>query len=440
MQEDLSTYWTPPLYFMYSNGTSVMLEQEGGMLAYYLLYGDDVTEFPQGFQMIAGNPNRRNFTCQTPEPPKSDWSGYEVTQPALQQKALGFNCLNYAEAAEPSLGRHGLPTKDFIDANCPDGLRLELFFPSCWNGKDATSPDHKSHMAYPSLVNGGDCPAGYPIRTASIFFETIWNTAAFKGEDGQFVVSMGDPTGYGYHGDFMAGWQPNHLQAAINTCTNPSGEVSDCPLFTLNSDDQMGQCTFPQPSQLDNQNAAGPMNGLPGGCTVQSGPEQATPPESSDSGSSSASSSFAPASSLASASSASASLAVSSPTTQPQSAALSYSASSTGDLIMADAAITGSPSALTTQATAQSSPSPSPSSSSSDDVEAAAVPAITPVPSPAQGSTTTFTSSGILYNVLIEETTSIVTASAPASDAPARKRHVHAHEHRRRRAGFGEHY
>lgn len=103
--------------------------------------------------MISGDTDRRNFTCAVPEPPKSLWSGFELTQPALQQKALGFNCLNYGGTPEPSLGRHYLPDKSFIDANCPDGLRLELMFPSCWNGKDTDSPDHRSHVvSRPPLI------------------------------------------------------------------------------------------------------------------------------------------------------------------------------------------------------------------------------------------------------------------------------------------------
>ena len=32
--QDHSAYWTPPLYFQYSNGTTVMVPQVGGMLAY----------------------------------------------------------------------------------------------------------------------------------------------------------------------------------------------------------------------------------------------------------------------------------------------------------------------------------------------------------------------------------------------------------------------
>jgi len=68
-------------------------------------------------------------------------------------------------------------------------------FPSCWNGKDLDSADHKSHMAYPNLVMSGDCPSGFETRTPSLFYETIWNTYAYNGVEGEFVLSNGDPTG-----------------------------------------------------------------------------------------------------------------------------------------------------------------------------------------------------------------------------------------------------
>jgi Domain of unknown function (DUF1996) len=170
-------------------------------LSYYLLYpnaGDSkVTAFPAGFQMIAGDTNQRNFTLPVPDPPKSEWASdpEQSSQAALRQKALGFNCLNYAIAPEGSLYRHFLPDKAYMDANCKDGVRFELMFPSCWNGKDITSPNFKDHVAYPSLVMTGDCPSDYPVRLVSLFYEIIYDTYAFVGQDGEFIISNGDPTG-----------------------------------------------------------------------------------------------------------------------------------------------------------------------------------------------------------------------------------------------------
>ncbi|KAL9093648.1 MAG: hypothetical protein Q9159_000177 [Coniocarpon cinnabarinum] len=445
VQEDMSTYWTPPLYFMYPNKTSVMLEQEGGMLAYYLLQGEDLVEFPQGFQMIAGNAHRRNFTCKEPEPPKSLWSGHEVSQDGLQQKALGFNCLNYAKTPEPSLGRHGMPSKQFIDDNCPDGLRLELFFPSCWNGEDATSPDFHSHMAYPSLVNGGDCPQGYPKRTASLFFETIWNTAPFKGVEGQFVLSQGDLTGYGYHGDFMMGWQKGHLQNAIETCTNPSGEVSDCPLFTLNSEDDMNQCKFETLPQAAEPGCTGPMQGLPGGNQLSNGPEPVIPMKGA-AGSSSVSTSskstpasphpYSPTASRATSAYKPSSYAVSSQppakstpiSSDPQSAAMTRQGSSTGDLVFAQAA------------TETVTPTAAPASYSAPSSEASPTPSAAPVSAAAAAcdGSTKIISGAAEYDICITDVTEYVTAST-APQPELHKRHLHDHI-KHRHAGRGNRF
>ena len=244
--------------------------------------------------MLAGNASLRNFTGPFPDTPLSSWN-FDSTndQYFLQQRALGFNCLNYQVAPEPSLYRHVLPSKDYLDTNCVDGLRLELAFPSCGNGSTDSS-DHKSHVAYPSLVKEGNCPNGYDVHYAFLFYETIYATNTFDGVDGEFVLSYGDPVGAcnesipfprhykilysdmrlgtGYHGDFMMGWQSeDFLQSAIDTCTNLSGEIEDCPLFDIQSDSDSAQCTFDMPSVLKNDQAEGPREGLPVDIPIQYG-------------------------------------------------------------------------------------------------------------------------------------------------------------------------
>ncbi|KAG9676634.1 hypothetical protein KCU99_g3545, partial [Aureobasidium melanogenum] len=281
--QDKSAYWTPPLYFLHANGTAEMVEQVGGMLAYYLLYNDaanpngKITAFPEGFQMISGDKRLRSFPYPIPDNDKSSWTAEQMTQSALSQKALGFNCLNYAATPEASLYRHFLPDKDYLDANCLDGIRLELMFPSCWNGKDLDSDDHRSHVAFPDLVMSGSCPEGFGTKLPSLFFETIFNTYAFKGVDGQFVLSMGDPTGYGYHGDFQMGWDSSDfLQSAVDTCTNASGQIQDCPLFDIQTEAQEQQCTFNTVDAIKDDNPLGPRDGLPIAVPIQSGPAYAS--------------------------------------------------------------------------------------------------------------------------------------------------------------------
>ncbi|KAK3201024.1 hypothetical protein GRF29_213g699842 [Pseudopithomyces chartarum] len=276
--DDKSAYWTPALMFQHENGTTQVVKQVGGMLAYYLLFaneGETIETFPEGFRMLAGDMNLRNFTGPVPDPEKSLWTDEDKTQLLLGQKGIGMNCLNYGKDPEPSMYRHFMPDKQYLDDNCVDGIRAEIFFPSCWNGEN-DSDDHKSHVAYPDLVNGGKCPEGYEKRIPSLFFETIWQTYEFMGMPGTFMFANGDPTGYGYHGDFLNGWSTEILGSAIQQCTNPSGLLSDCPVFELQTEDEGSKCTFEMPEELSADNCEGPAPGLCGNVPVQFGPEYAT--------------------------------------------------------------------------------------------------------------------------------------------------------------------
>lgn len=83
--------------------------------------------------------------------------------------------------------------------------------------------------------------------------------------------------GYGYHGDFLEGWEAGVLQQAIDTCTNLSGNQEDCPVFSF--DDHPRECLLesPLPAVLSKENVCGPRQGLPNGIKVQGGPELAQP-------------------------------------------------------------------------------------------------------------------------------------------------------------------
>ncbi|KAF4511266.1 hypothetical protein G6O67_003078 [Ophiocordyceps sinensis] len=272
VKQDMSSYWHPALYFKHDSGGYELVEQVGGMLAYYLLYGDDIKAFPQGFRMLSGDTERREYTLgdpSKPDPDKSSWASLkQTTQAALAQRAIGFNCLNYGKTPEGTLGRHFMPDKSYLDANCKDGVRFEVMFPSCWKGKDAVDSDnHMDHVAFPDLVMSGTCPESHPIRLPSLLYEVIWNTNAFKDKSGKFVLSNGDETGFGYHGDFMTGWDEEFLQKAVEKCTNESGKIEDCPLFDIMTKDEADKCDMekPLPQELHAEDVKGPMAKLPGG-------------------------------------------------------------------------------------------------------------------------------------------------------------------------------
>ena len=73
----------------------------------------------------------------------------------------------------------------------------------------------------------------------------------------------------------MMGWDPKFLQSAVDTCTNPSGQVEDCPLFDLQSDDDAATCQIEIPQNIANDNPTS-RNGLAVNVPIQSGPAYAT--------------------------------------------------------------------------------------------------------------------------------------------------------------------
>jgi hypothetical protein len=231
---------------------------------YYFLFGTNIATFPKGFRMVAGNATRRTSTLPTPVPDSSHLGANDTTQQALQEKALGFNCMNSHAAAEGALKRHSMPNKSFIDTQCADGIRAELQFPSCWDGTSLDSYTHNSHVAYPDLVSEGKCPPSHRFRFPSLYFETIWDTSVFKNSRGIFAFSNGDPSGYGYHGDFLNGWDIGVLSQAITKCTNLTGRVEDCSSFTLQPSADMLQCKLSPPKEIERENCLGPRQGFCG--------------------------------------------------------------------------------------------------------------------------------------------------------------------------------
>ncbi|KAH9978299.1 hypothetical protein BJV74DRAFT_780833 [Russula compacta] len=251
---DKSAYWIPHLYYQYGNG-SFQTVSHGGMLVYYLQRNapsEIVKPFPDGLRIFTGDAAVRNYTG-TPESQAISWLCVDFNNPGAQQ------------------------TSGFTNTNCPDGLRAQVFFPACWDGVNLDSPDHKSHMAYPAQIDDGLCPPTHPVHLVSLFYEVWFSVAPFNGlnDGGRFVLANGDPTGYGLHGDFMDGWDKNVLAQAVESCTDSSGDINACGVFTggnlLASDDQMAACYAPNP--LPNEpidNVVVPY--LPGCVAVTNGP------------------------------------------------------------------------------------------------------------------------------------------------------------------------
>jgi len=289
VQIDKSSYWHPQLYFR--DAETGMFEEviPEGTTVYYNLYGENITAFPEGFTMVAGNNNARNWSlpwnATVPvgfhggEPEKSRWGSEPwYNEASRRELAVGVNCIQAAATGtgtknhevEGTLLRHYMPNKAAIDT-CLGGIRFELVFPSCWDGKDIDSNNHRDHVRYANLVLDGGCSEaakdGFSIQLPTLMFEVNYQTQKFINRSGEYVISNGDESGLAYHGDFISGWDVNELQYAVNTCTNRSGELADCPFFASStvSQDEARMCKLNVPDVLKNERTMGTLEQLPGG-------------------------------------------------------------------------------------------------------------------------------------------------------------------------------
>ena len=68
---------------------------------------------------------------------------------------------------------------------CVGGIRSVITFPTCWDGVNLDSADHKSHVAYPLEgtitdrfdYDGGVCPGSHPVRIPQVMYEVVWDVS-----------------------------------------------------------------------------------------------------------------------------------------------------------------------------------------------------------------------------------------------------------------------
>lgn len=115
----------------------------------------------------------------------------------------------------------------------PDRLRMDVFFPSCWNGVDLDSQDHKSHMAYPinqGGPNGTVCPSSHPVAVVRVSYHYAFGVKPdvyhpeSKSSDGwrlasdMYEVDSSSQGGMSLHADWFNGWHPEVMQALLDNC------------------------------------------------------------------------------------------------------------------------------------------------------------------------------------------------------------------------------
>ncbi|WP_439656914.1 DUF1996 domain-containing protein [Lentzea sp. HUAS TT2] len=182
--DDKSAYWFPSVL----NGDQVV-RPEGNQVVYYksgILRYQDVVPFPPGMRFVVGSPTATEEQFRT-------------APGAIE----GWECGDSAHNWD-------------IPAYCAPGSQLNVRYqaPSCWNGRDLDSADHKSHMAYPdraTLV----CPTSHPVAVPMIEFKM-----AFPVSGDMSRVRLSSGRGYTWHYDFMNAWDAPTQAALVRHCIN----------------------------------------------------------------------------------------------------------------------------------------------------------------------------------------------------------------------------
>jgi hypothetical protein len=91
--------------------------------------------FPYGFRMIAGNSSRR-YSLNLFVFLLINCGGRTQNESDFTQTSILMMCIYDGGTTE----HPGFPTRP-----C-DTIRAEVYFPSCWDGKNLDSPDHQSHV------------------------------------------------------------------------------------------------------------------------------------------------------------------------------------------------------------------------------------------------------------------------------------------------------
>jgi LPXTG-motif cell wall-anchored protein len=185
---DKAGYWTPALL---NGGRAVRGSADDHRIdAYYSVLGKSVPvrPFPFGLRMVAGD-------AKSTRPQSVGITSYD--------------CLRYPNGGSVTGRRAAIPT-------CPRGsyLSAKVMFPSCWDGRNLDSADHKAHMAYPTRER---CPVSHPVSLPTLSMRVRWKEA--RGVAGS-RLSLSSGGQFSMHADFWNAWSPSVQQWLVANCLN----------------------------------------------------------------------------------------------------------------------------------------------------------------------------------------------------------------------------
>lgn len=211
-----SAYWMPAML----NGKGQVVRPDQVSIYYKRRPANDpecarqgraCVEIPRGLRFIFG------FDMLNHSAPKTG-GGY-------------FNC----DGPTGVSGRY--PTIVAAAKNCPIGNKLGAVInaPDCWDGKNLDSPNHRSHVAYPSRGNWGylKCPATHPYIIPTFTLgawyrvdETLDRSGIWDGKFNSWHLSSDEMPGMAmapgttFHTDWFGAWDDTILKMWHDNCIN----------------------------------------------------------------------------------------------------------------------------------------------------------------------------------------------------------------------------
>ena len=227
-----SAYWVPALLApVYNQQTKELLLDENGEKTWQAVpavVGNN-EEAHEVFYYSAGVDDLESI--QPVPPGLAMIAGEAKTTPGKEQDTsiVRWHCQSWesSDAGNPQW------SATIPECKAPDRVRMDIFFPSCWNGVDLDSPDHKSHMAYPmkdSVSGDSICPDSHPVAVVrpsyhyafgvlpNVYDLETKSSRGWRLAADDYEVTLENPGGLSLHGDWVNGWHPGIMEAILESC------------------------------------------------------------------------------------------------------------------------------------------------------------------------------------------------------------------------------
>lgn len=170
-------------------------------LGYQGIGYNDVRPFPNGLHMIAGN-------------------SAVATGPTSNTKTK-----YWCETMDPVDREHRLSGSAIPDCGRDQILVMEVQFPQCWNGRDLTSSNGRSHLTYGTWQPHNDgttrgCPSTHPVGLPFVqmfvrYYTGDTGSANWRLSSDRYTNG---PGGYSGHADYMFAWDEEAFPTIKRNC------------------------------------------------------------------------------------------------------------------------------------------------------------------------------------------------------------------------------